>query len=116
MTGPVAIVAAAALLPGSPGLDGFWRTVISGRDLMTDVPATRWLVEDYYDPDPRAVDKIYGRRGALLPAVDFDPLRYGIPPNNLSAIDTTQLTRHAGAINEKVLSKALATLRAMFAE
>ena len=91
MTNPVAVVGAGAILPGSPGVAQFWRTLVSGRDLMIDVPETRWLIEDHYDADPNAVDKTYGRRGAFLPEVDFDPLRYGIPPTNLSAIDTSQL-------------------------
>jgi acyl transferase domain-containing protein len=88
---PIAVVGVAAFMPGSTDLGGFWRNVITGRDLMTDVPAGRWLIEDYYDPDPRATDKTYGRRGAFLPEVDFDPVRFGIPPNNLPAIDTCQL-------------------------
>ncbi|WP_275424002.1 beta-ketoacyl synthase N-terminal-like domain-containing protein, partial [Virgisporangium aurantiacum] len=102
MQEPVAIVGVAALLPGSPTVAEFWRAVVGGRDLMTDVPASRWLVEDHYDADPRAVDKTYGRRGAFLPDVEFDPLRYGIPPNNLSAIDTTQLL--ALVVAERVLA------------
>jgi acyl transferase domain-containing protein len=101
-TEPVAIVGAAALLPGSPGLEQFWRTVLTGADLMIDVPAHRWLVEEYYDADPRAVDKVYGRRGAFLPPIDFDPLRYGVPPTNLPAIDTTQLL--ALVVTEQVLA------------
>src|SRR5215470_19498192 len=88
---PIAVVGLGALMPGSVDLDGFWRNVISGLDLMTDVPASRWLIADYYDPDPRAADKTYGRRGAFLPEVDFDPIRYGIPPNALPATDTSQL-------------------------
>ena len=88
---PIAVVGAGAFMPGSADLDGFWRTVLTGRDLMTEVPASRWLVEDYYDPDPRAPDKTYGRRGAFLSEIDFDPVRYGIPPNTLPAIDTSQL-------------------------
>ena len=88
---PIAVVGMAAFMPGSTDLDGFWRNVLTGRDLMTDVPASRWLIEDYYDPDPRATDKTYGRRGAFLPEVDFDPVHYGIPPNSLPAIDTSQL-------------------------
>jgi len=88
---PVAVVGTAALLPGSPSVAHFWRILVTGQDLMTDVPSGRWRIEDHYDPDPRAVDKTYGRRGAFLPEVDFDPLRYGIPPNNLPAIDTSQL-------------------------
>ena len=46
MDSPVAIVGAAALLPGSPCLGDFWRTVVAGKDLMADVPASRWLIED----------------------------------------------------------------------
>ena len=88
---PIAVVGTAAFMPGSTDLGGFWRNVLTGRDLMTDVPASRWLIEDYYDPDPRATDKTYGRRGAFLPEVDFDPVHYGIPPNSLPAIDTSQL-------------------------
>ncbi len=88
---PIAVVGMAAFMPGSTDLSGFWRNVLTGRDLMTDVPPSRWLVGDYYDPDQKAPDKTYGRRGAFLPRVDFDPVRYGIPPNSLPAIDTTQL-------------------------
>ncbi|GIJ72928.1 hypothetical protein Voc01_078450 [Virgisporangium ochraceum] len=69
---------------------------------MTDVPASRWLVEDHYSPDRAAKDKTYGRRGAFLPEIDFDPLRFGIPPNNLSAIDTGQLL--ALVVAEQVLA------------
>ena len=88
---PIAVVGIAAFMPGSTDLGGFWRNVLTGRDLMSDVPASRWLIDDYYDPDPRATDKTYGRRGAFLPEVDFDPVHYGIPPNSLPAIDTSQL-------------------------
>ncbi|NUS55870.1 MAG: hypothetical protein HOV66_13590, partial [Streptomycetaceae bacterium] len=63
---PVAVVGIGALLPGSRSAGDFWRTVVAGRDLISDVPATRWLVEDYYDPDPAAPDKTYARRGAFL--------------------------------------------------
>ncbi|OKI46063.1 type I polyketide synthase [Micromonospora sp. CB01531] len=88
---PIAVIGLGALLPGSPGVDDFWRCVVSGRDLIKGVPPTHWLVDDYYDPDPTAPDKTYGRRGAFLDPVAFDPMAYGIPPNQLSAIDTTQL-------------------------
>src|SRR5579859_4648201 len=88
---PIAVVGVSALLPGSPDVEGFWRAVVSGRDLVTDVPPTHWLVDDYYDPDPKAPDKTYGRRGAFLDPVAFDPMAYGIPPNQLCATDTTQL-------------------------
>ncbi|MHA6803702.1 SDR family oxidoreductase [Salinifilum ghardaiensis] len=87
----IAIVGVSAIMPGAPDVDAFWRNVVEGRDLMTDVPADRWLIEDFYDPDPDAPDKTYARRGAFLPEVEFDPMALGVPPRNLPATDTAQL-------------------------
>ncbi|GAA3685110.1 hypothetical protein GCM10022267_84900 [Lentzea roselyniae] len=90
-TTPVAVVGLGALTPGATDVAGFWRTVLTGRDLMGSVPESRWLVEDHYDPDPEAVDKTYARRGAFLDPVDFDPMAFGVQPNAVQATDTTQL-------------------------
>ncbi|WP_209639797.1 type I polyketide synthase [Kibdelosporangium banguiense] len=99
---PIAVVGVGALTPGSTDVEGFWRGVLEGRDLITDVPPTHWLLEDYYDPDPAALDKTYSRRGAFLPQVDFDPVAFGIPPNTVEATDTAQLL--ALMVAEKVLA------------
>jgi acyl transferase domain-containing protein len=88
---PIAVVGVSALFPGSQDATGFWRDIVAGRDLVTDVPATHWLIEDYFDADPSAPDKTYARRGAFLSPVEFDPLEHGIPPSILPATDTTQL-------------------------
>ncbi|MFE6773578.1 SDR family NAD(P)-dependent oxidoreductase [Streptomyces fimicarius] len=88
---PVAVVGVGALVPGATDAAGYWRIVTGGRDLLTEVPASRWRVEDHYDPDPAAPDKTYARRGAFLPEVDFDPMAYGVLPSNLPATDTSQL-------------------------
>ncbi len=88
---PIAIVGISALFPGSEDEAGFWRDIVTGKDLITDVPASRWLVEDHYDPDPRAEDKTYCKRGAFLSPCSFDPLEFGVPPHTLSATDTCQL-------------------------
>ncbi|GAA2105345.1 type I polyketide synthase [Actinomadura alba] len=101
---PIAIVGVGALMPGSTDVDGFWHTVVTGRDQITDIPATHWLVEDYYDPDPAAEDKTYCKRGAFLPQLEFDPLAFGIPPNSLEATDTAQLL--ALVVAEQVLNDA----------
>lgn len=88
---PIAIVGIGAMFPGSGTTHGFWRDILAGRDCIGDVPATHWLVEDFYDPDPTARDKTYCRRGAFLPPATLDPLEFGIPPQALSATDTAQL-------------------------
>ncbi len=107
---PLAIVGLGTLFPGRasvPGaaaVAGFWRDILDGRDLITDVPPNYWRVEDYYDPDPRAPDKVYGKRGAFLSKVDFDPLHYGIPPAVVPTTDTSQLL--AMMVAESVLLEA----------
>ncbi len=88
---PIAIVGVSALFPGSSDATGFWRDILAGRDLIGDVPATHWRVDDYYDPDPAAPDKTYARRGGFLSPVDFDALGWGVPPSTLPATDTSQL-------------------------
>jgi len=87
----IAVVGVSALFPGSVNATGFWTDILRGSDLMSDVPASHWLVEDYYDPDPSVPDKTYAKRGAFLPDVDFDPLAWGVPPSIVPATDTNQL-------------------------
>jgi acyl transferase domain-containing protein/NADP-dependent 3-hydroxy acid dehydrogenase YdfG/acyl carrier protein len=101
---PIAVVGVSALFPGSDDARGFWSDILAGRDLITEVPPSHWLVEDYYDPDPRAVDKTYCKRGAFLSSVDFDPMEFGIPPSILPATDTTQIL--ALVVAQQVLEDA----------
>ncbi|WP_233518187.1 type I polyketide synthase [Streptomyces corynorhini] len=101
---PVAVVGVGALAPGATDAAGYWRIVTGGRDMMTEVPASRWLVADHYDPDPAAPDKTYARRGAFLPDIDFDPMAYGVPPTSLSTTDTAQLL--ALMVADQVLTDA----------
>ncbi|PZT75222.1 MULTISPECIES: type I polyketide synthase [unclassified Streptomyces] len=101
---PVAVVGVGALVPGASDAAGYWRIVSGGRDLITEVPASRWRVEDHYDPDPAAPDRTYARRGAFLPEVDFDPMAYGVPPTALSSTDSAQLL--ALMVADQVLADA----------
>lgn len=88
---PIAIVGVSAIFPGSHDANGFWRDILAGKDLLTDVPASHWRIDDYYDADPAAPDKTYARRGGFLAPLDFDALGWGIPPSTIPATDTSQL-------------------------
>ena len=88
---PIAVVGAGALFPGSIGTAGFWQNILEKKDNVSDVPEGHWRTEDYYDPDPKAEDKTYARRGAFLPEVDFDALEWGLPPALVPSTDTSQL-------------------------
>ena len=80
-----------AIYPGETGLEGYWRTVSGGRDAITEVPPTHWLIDDYYDADPSVPDKTYCKRGGFIDPVPFDPVKFGIPPNALQTTDSAQI-------------------------
>ncbi|MGW5117281.1 SDR family oxidoreductase [Streptomyces noursei] len=88
---PVAVVGLGALLPDARDVEQSWRLILGRRNLMQDIPPTRWLIDDHYHPAPGTPQKVYARRGAFLPTVDFDPMSYGIPPHSLASTDTAQL-------------------------
>ncbi len=89
---PIAIVGMGCIFPKSRNLKEYWNLLFNGIDAVQDIPgSTHWKLEDYFDQDPDKPDHTYCRRGGFLPEISFDPLSYGIPPNNLEATDTSQL-------------------------
>ncbi len=88
---PIAVVGMSCLFPGSVNKTGFWRDILAGKDLTADVPASHWLIEDYYDADPTVPDKTYAKRGAFLDDIPFDPMAFGVPPSIVPQTDTSQL-------------------------
>ncbi len=88
----VAIIGMGCIFPKSRNLKEFWHLLYHGIDAIEDIPAdTHWKLNDYFDEDPAKPDHTYCRRGGFIPPITFDPLSYGIPPNNLEATDTSQL-------------------------
>lgn len=89
---PIAIVGMGLRFPGGAQDAGsFWRVLRDGVDVVTEVPADRWDVDAYYDPDPDAVGKSYSRWGAFLEGIDqFDPGFFGISPREAAAMDPQQ--------------------------
>ncbi len=88
---PIAIIGIGCLFPGASGKSAYWANLVAGRDAISDVPESHWSVDDYFDADPSAPDRTYGRRGGFLEPVDFSPLGFSIQPNALEATDTSQL-------------------------
>jgi polyketide-type polyunsaturated fatty acid synthase PfaA len=88
---PIAIVGLAGTFAGSRNLGEYWDNILREVDSIGDVPATHFAIDDYYDPDPKAQDKTYCRRGGFIPGADFNPLEFGLPPNILELTDVAQL-------------------------
>ena len=88
---PIAIIGMASIFPEAIDTQEFWDNIVQQVDCITDVPSSRWNIEDYYDPDPFAPDKTYCKRGGFIPDVEFDPMEFGLPPKLLEATDVSQL-------------------------
>ncbi len=101
----VAIIGMDGFLPGAIGADEFWAAIVAGTDSVTEVPTGRWDVDRYFDADAFTRDagrKTPSRWGGFLDQVGFDPLRFGIPPASLAAIEPVQL------LSLEVAARALA--------
>ncbi|HEY0983801.1 SDR family NAD(P)-dependent oxidoreductase [Schlesneria sp.] len=94
---PLAIVGISALFPKAASTEEFWSNIRRGVDAITEVPASHWSPDEYFDPNQKTPDMTYARRGGFLSPLAFDPLEFGISPNNLEAIDTSQLLGMVGA-------------------
>ncbi|TSC24493.1 type I polyketide synthase [Corallococcus sp. Z5C101001] len=88
---PIAITGAACRLPGARDLDSFWGLLRDKRDAIREVPADRWDIDAWYDPDPDAPGKMSSRHGGFLERVDgFDPQFFGITPREAVSLDPQQ--------------------------
>ncbi len=94
---PLAVVGLSALFPKAANSEEFWSNIRRGIDAITEVPDSHWNPEDYFDSNQKTPDMTYARRGGFLSPLPFDPLEFGISPNNLEAIDTSQLLGLVGA-------------------
>ncbi|WP_437803662.1 type I polyketide synthase [Sorangium sp. So ce693] len=89
---PIAIVGIGCRLPGGAGDPAsFWRLLAERGDAVREIPADRWDVDAFYDPDPDAPGKMYTRYGAFLDRVDgFDPRFFEITPREAARMDPQQ--------------------------
>ncbi|MBA3906411.1 MAG: beta keto-acyl synthase, partial [Pseudonocardiales bacterium] len=85
----------AGLFPMATNHRDYWQNIVDAVDCTAEVPETHWRPEDYFDPEPSAdparPDTTYCTRGGFIPATEFSPGEFGIPPNQLEVTTTVQL-------------------------
>ncbi|MBP1467551.1 SDR family NAD(P)-dependent oxidoreductase [Candidatus Chloroploca sp. M-50] len=86
----IAIVGVGAMLPDAPNARAFWQNILSRRYSISETPANRWSLADYYDPDPAAPDKTYTKIGGWVRDFQFDWQRFRVPPRVANAMDEGQ--------------------------
>ncbi len=89
---PVAIVGMGCRYPGNvDNSESFWKLIREGKNAVTEVPQSRWDIDDYYDPDPDAPGKMYTRYGGFVNNMDqFDCGFFGINPREAACLDPKQ--------------------------
>ena len=90
-TEPIAIIGIGCRFPGAHGAAAFWQLLREGVDAVTEVPAERFNLHDFYDSDPAILGKMNTRWGGFLDQVDqFDPHFFGISPREALRMDPQQ--------------------------
>ncbi|MFV8755923.1 type I polyketide synthase [Nannocystaceae bacterium ST9] len=87
----IAIVSLACRFPGADDPEQLWDLLEAGRSVVREVPATRWDLEQSYDPDPERVGRSYSRWGCFLDDVTgFDAELFGISRREADWMDPQQ--------------------------
>jgi len=86
---PIAIVGMACRFPGGADTpEKYWQLLSRGQDAISEVPADRWNIADYYDPNPDTPGKMSTRWGGFVTGIDrFDAHFFGISPREAQRMD-----------------------------
>ena len=89
---PIAVIGMACRFPGGANTpQAYWKLLREGQDATREVPADRWDMDAFYDPDPDALGKIATRRGGYLDDIaHFDAGLFGIAPREALSMDPQQ--------------------------
>ncbi|XVQ82172.1 type I polyketide synthase [Microbispora siamensis] len=88
---PIAVIGMACRLPGARSPEELWDLLCRGANTITEVPASRFPVEDYYHPVPGTPGKMSSRYGGFIEGIDeFDPAFFGISPREAARMDPQQ--------------------------
>jgi len=91
-TEPIAIIGMGCRFPqGADSPEAYWELLRNGINTVAQVPAERWDIDRYYDPDPDAPGQMYTRYGSFIEDVDrFDAHFFGISAREAAELDPQQ--------------------------
>jgi len=87
----VAIIGLSCFYPKAVGVWPYWENILAKVNAVIEIPPTHWDWRPYYDPNPRARDKMVSKWGGFMSDIVFDPLKYGITPRSIPNIEPLQL-------------------------
>lgn len=90
---PIAVIGMACRFPGGCSTpEKFWEFLQNKGDGVRDIPAERWDVEEFYDPNPGVPGKMYLRQANFLQedVSQFDARFFRISPLEAAEMDPQQ--------------------------
>lgn len=87
----IAIIGIGLRIPGADTLEEYWDILKNGKCIIKEVPESRWSVEENYSDDRKLLHTTYTNKGGFIDKpYDFDPLLFGMSPNEAEATDPQQ--------------------------
>lgn len=89
---PIAVIGMSCRFPGGANSpDDYWKLLRNGVDAIREIPAERWDVDRFYDPDRNAPGKAYTRYGGFIDDIaGFDASFFNISPREAESLDPHQ--------------------------
>ncbi|HSI50538.1 MAG TPA: SDR family NAD(P)-dependent oxidoreductase, partial [Ideonella sp.] len=86
--GEIAIIGLSGRYPEAADVAAFWSNLSTGKDSITEIPASRWDWRTDFDEDRSKPGKTYSKWGGFIEGVDqFDPLFFNISPREAELMD-----------------------------
>ncbi|MEU5262348.1 type I polyketide synthase [Amycolatopsis sp. NPDC021455] len=85
----ISIVGIGLKYPDASSPAELWENVLAGRRAFRRLPEERMNRADYYSPDPKAPDRFYAQKAAVLRGYEFDRVAHKIAGSTFRATDTT---------------------------
>lgn len=112
----VAVIGMACHFPGAEDKDAYWTNLIHGRSSVTEVPKSRWDVDQFYSAAHTSGKTISKWGGFLDNIEDFDPGYFQISEGDAAFIDplvrqflevSVQAIRDAGYDNKELWNRRI---------
>ncbi|XP_072176746.1 probable polyketide synthase 1 [Diadema setosum] len=103
---PIAVVGIGTRHAGGANTtDDFWKVLLEGKECIQEIPADRWVIDNFYDEDQTRQGKMVTRRCGLIEDMDgFDNLFFKISPREAASLDPQQ--RHLLEVNYEAFEDA----------
>lgn len=88
MSEPIAVVGMECRFAGTSSVGEYWNVITNGIDNTSEIPKSRWELDEFYDAKGGTPGKMTTRWGGFLDDIDrFDAAFFGISPREAEKMD-----------------------------